>query len=70
MEDAIDDWLLRQIHWLRREDTIAQGIRWLQDVRIDVKLQMSFTGSGTLYANSGMKLLVQIQSKTRLLGCQ
>ncbi|BFG41683.1 hypothetical protein CerSpe_279580 [Prunus speciosa] len=32
MEDAIDDWLLRQIHWLRREDTIASGIRWLKDV--------------------------------------
>ncbi|KAI4298410.1 hypothetical protein L6164_031975 [Bauhinia variegata] len=32
MEDAIDDFLLRQIHWLRREDTIAQGISWLQDV--------------------------------------
>lgn len=33
MEDAIDDWLLRQIHWLRSEETIAQGIRWVQDVR-------------------------------------
>ncbi|KAL2537407.1 Phox-associated domain [Forsythia ovata] len=32
MEDAIDDWLLRQIHWLRREENIAQGIRWVQDV--------------------------------------
>ncbi|KAL6218724.1 hypothetical protein ACLB2K_011933 [Fragaria x ananassa] len=32
MEDAIDDWLLRQIQLLRREDTIASGIRWLQDV--------------------------------------
>ncbi|XP_023874567.1 uncharacterized protein LOC111987089 isoform X1 [Quercus suber] len=32
MEDAIDDWLLRQIHWLRRDDVIAQGIRWVQDV--------------------------------------
>ncbi|KAL9324825.1 hypothetical protein ACSQ67_005470 [Phaseolus vulgaris] len=32
MEDAIDDWILREIHWLRREDTIAQGIRWLQDI--------------------------------------
>jgi hypothetical protein len=34
MEDAIDDWLLRQIHWLRRDDVIAQGIRWVQDVSI------------------------------------
>ncbi|KAA8536155.1 hypothetical protein F0562_028633 [Nyssa sinensis] len=32
MEDAIDDWLLRQIQLLRREDNIAQGIRWVQDV--------------------------------------
>ncbi|KAL4588767.1 hypothetical protein LXL04_001662 [Taraxacum kok-saghyz] len=32
MEDAIDDWLLRQIHWLRREDIVAHGIRWIQDV--------------------------------------
>ncbi|KAF5751138.1 Phox-associated domain Phox-like Sorting nexin C-terminal putative isoform 1 [Tripterygium wilfordii] len=31
MEDAIDDWLLRQIYLLRREETIAQGIRWIQD---------------------------------------
>ncbi|KAL7082679.1 hypothetical protein ACP275_14G116100 [Erythranthe tilingii] len=32
MEDAIDDWLLRQIQWLRREDVIALGIRWIQDI--------------------------------------
>ncbi|CAH9148270.1 unnamed protein product [Cuscuta epithymum] len=32
MEDAIDDWLLRQIHWLRREDVIAHGIHWVQNV--------------------------------------
>ncbi|KZV41143.1 hypothetical protein F511_10277 [Dorcoceras hygrometricum] len=32
MEDAIDDWILRQIQWLRREDVVAQGIRWIQDV--------------------------------------
>ncbi|XP_043713559.1 uncharacterized protein LOC122662063 isoform X2 [Telopea speciosissima] len=32
MEDAIDDWLLMQIQWLRRDDIIAQGIRWVQDV--------------------------------------
>ncbi|KAF5187985.1 phox domain-containing protein [Thalictrum thalictroides] len=32
MEDAIDDWLLRQIHWLRRDDIIALGIRWIHDV--------------------------------------
>ncbi|XP_073013591.1 uncharacterized protein [Typha latifolia] len=32
MEDAIDDWIIRHIHWLRRGDIIAQGIRWIQDV--------------------------------------
>lgn len=32
MEDAIDDWLLRQIQLLRKEEVIAQGIRWVQDV--------------------------------------
>ncbi|KAK6253594.1 hypothetical protein QUC31_015314 [Theobroma cacao] len=32
MEDAIDDWLLRQIYCLRTEETVAQGIRWVQDV--------------------------------------
>ncbi|MCL7046827.1 hypothetical protein MKW94_008088 [Papaver nudicaule] len=32
MEDAIDDWLLIQIQWLRRDDIIAKGIRWIQDV--------------------------------------
>lgn len=32
MEDAIDDWLLRQIHWLRRDDIVAHGIHWIQDV--------------------------------------
>jgi len=33
MEDAIDEWIIRQINWLRREDIIVQGIRWIQDVR-------------------------------------
>ncbi|XP_043709583.1 uncharacterized protein LOC122658623 [Telopea speciosissima] len=32
MEDAIEDCLLRQIQWLRRDDVIAQGIRWVQNV--------------------------------------
>ncbi|KAI3675269.1 hypothetical protein L1987_84857 [Smallanthus sonchifolius] len=32
MEDAIDDWLLRQIHGLRRENMVAQGIHWIQDI--------------------------------------
>ncbi|XP_047330325.1 uncharacterized protein LOC124933925 [Impatiens glandulifera] len=32
MEDAIDDWLLRQIQWLRKDDVIAQGIHLLKDI--------------------------------------
>ncbi|XP_019708437.1 uncharacterized protein [Elaeis guineensis] len=32
MEDAIDDWIIRQISWLRRDDVVAKGIHWLQDV--------------------------------------
>lgn len=32
MEDAIDDWLLRQIQWLKREDVISYGIRQVQNV--------------------------------------
>ncbi|CAA6657765.1 unnamed protein product [Spirodela intermedia] len=31
MEDAFDDWLLRQIHWLRQDDIIAQGIDWIKN---------------------------------------
>ncbi|KAM3311926.1 hypothetical protein ACQJBY_032123 [Aegilops geniculata] len=31
MEDAIDDWILRQINWLRRDEVIIQGICWIQD---------------------------------------
>ncbi|KAG1369765.1 hypothetical protein COCNU_15G001310 [Cocos nucifera] len=32
MEDAIDDWIVRQISWLRKDDVIVRGIHWLQDV--------------------------------------
>ncbi|CAM0874562.1 unnamed protein product [Alopecurus aequalis] len=31
MEDAIDDWIIRQINWLRRDEVIIQAIRWIQD---------------------------------------
>ncbi|TVU26776.1 hypothetical protein EJB05_29337 [Eragrostis curvula] len=31
MEDAIDEWIIRQINWLRRDDVIVQAIRWIQD---------------------------------------
>lgn len=34
MEDAVDDWLLREVCWLRNEDTVAHGIRLAQNVRI------------------------------------
>lgn len=33
MEAVIDDWLLSEIHWLCKEETVAQGIQWVQDVR-------------------------------------
>ncbi|KAJ8450834.1 hypothetical protein Cgig2_032459 [Carnegiea gigantea] len=49
MEDAIDDWLLRQINWLRRDDVIAQGIRWVKDILWpDGKffLELEITGGG------------------------
>ncbi|KAH6819798.1 phox domain-containing protein [Perilla frutescens var. hirtella] len=49
MEDAIDDWLLRQIQWLRKEEAIAQGIRWLQDI---------------LWPGGRFFLTLRIQSKT------
>lgn len=42
MEDAIDDWILRQIHWLRRDDVIARGIQWVQDVRIYINNSMLY----------------------------
>ncbi|EOA29790.1 hypothetical protein CARUB_v10012885mg [Capsella rubella] len=32
MDDAVDDLLMREICWLRNEDTVAQGIRWAQDI--------------------------------------
>ena len=48
MEDAIDDWLLGQINWLRREETIAQGIQWLQDVSIEPILSIILY----MYSNS------------------
>jgi sorting nexin-13 len=31
MEDAIDEWIIRQINWLRREGFIVQVIHWIQD---------------------------------------
>lgn len=41
MEDAVDDWLLREVCWLRNEDTVAHGIRWAQDVRTKFSLIFS-----------------------------
>ncbi|KAK4258714.1 hypothetical protein QN277_005132 [Acacia crassicarpa] len=53
MEDAVDDFLLSQINWLRREDTVAQGIRWVQDILwpggtffLSLKTQMEKDGCG------------------------
>ncbi|CAH1450373.1 unnamed protein product [Lactuca virosa] len=65
MEDAIDDWLLRQIQLLRRDDIVAQGIRWIQDILwpegtffLKVKssqLDSSQTNEGAARAPSGSK---------------
>lgn len=49
MEDAIDDWLLMQINWLRREDVVAQGIRWVKDIlwpEGKFFLKLEITGGG------------------------
>ncbi|XP_074285846.1 uncharacterized protein LOC141611245 isoform X2 [Silene latifolia] len=32
MEDAVDDWLIGQINWLRREDVVAEGIHLVKDI--------------------------------------
>uniref|UniRef100_A0A7C9E8S9 PX domain-containing protein n=1 Tax=Opuntia streptacantha TaxID=393608 RepID=A0A7C9E8S9_OPUST len=49
MEDAVDDWLLGQINWLRKEEVVAQGIRWVKDILWpDGKffLKLEITGGG------------------------
>ncbi|KAK9677893.1 hypothetical protein RND81_11G174500 [Saponaria officinalis] len=49
MEDAVDDWLLMQINWLRREDVVAEGIHWVKDILWpDGKffLKLAITGGG------------------------
>lgn len=32
--DAIDDWLLGKIQWLRKEEVVASGIHWVKGVRL------------------------------------
>jgi sorting nexin-13 len=32
--DAIDDWLLEKIQWLRRDDIMAAGIQWVRGVGV------------------------------------
>ena len=34
MGDAIDDWLLGRIQWLRREEVVVSGIQWVKGVRL------------------------------------
>ncbi|XP_074275371.1 uncharacterized protein LOC141599290 [Silene latifolia] len=51
MEDAVDDWLLRQINWLRREDVVAEGIHWIKDIlwpdgKFFLKLAITESGLG------------------------
>lgn len=64
MEDAIDDWLLRQIYCLRREDNIALGIRWLQDVRFKLIIIVNYI----IYVDkfSNLKLYMQSSVAERL----
>lgn len=64
MEDAIDDWLLRQIYCLRREDNIALGIRWLQDVRFKLIIIVNYI----IYVDkfSNLKLYMQSSVGERL----
>ncbi|KAL9231614.1 hypothetical protein vseg_006817 [Gypsophila vaccaria] len=49
MGDAVDDWLLGQINWVRREDVVAEGIHWVKDLLWpDGKffLKLEITGGG------------------------
>ena len=32
MGDAIDDWLVSQVQFLRREDVVASSINWVKEV--------------------------------------
>jgi sorting nexin-13 len=32
--DAIDDWLLEKIQWLRRDDIMSEGIQWVRGVGV------------------------------------
>ena len=34
MGDAIDDWLVSQVQFLRREDVVASSINWVKGVYI------------------------------------
>ncbi|RZC55658.1 hypothetical protein C5167_014513 [Papaver somniferum] len=59
MEDAIDDWLLIQIQWLRRDDIIAKGIRWIQDIGLrgridDTPLDQKLAETASRVAGSRM----------------
>jgi sorting nexin-13 len=30
--DAVDDWLIGRIQWLRKEEVVASGIKWVKQV--------------------------------------
>lgn len=32
MGDAVDDWLVTKVRWLRREDVVASSITWVQEI--------------------------------------
>ena len=35
MGDAIDDWLVSQVQFLRREDVVASSINWVKGVCVE-----------------------------------
>ncbi|KAJ6716689.1 PX SERINE/THREONINE KINASE PXK [Salix koriyanagi] len=52
MEDAIDEWLLSQINWIRSEETVALGIRWVQDILWPDGIFFTRTGSAQSKADN------------------
>ncbi|KAI5066366.1 hypothetical protein GOP47_0018990 [Adiantum capillus-veneris] len=32
MGDAVDDWLVTKVRWLRREDVVASSLKWIQEI--------------------------------------
>lgn len=41
MGDAVDDWLVTKVRWLRREDVVASSITWVQEVQACLGMKYS-----------------------------